>query len=618
MPKADHSPADNDLTEPARSGKTHRRLLRSILLVGLVILAPATAQTDDPVQVAAVTPPFTAPPESPPSDHLLSEADVERYGRIFAAQDAGDWTTADAEIAEVQDRRLMGHVLAQRLLHPDAYVASYAELRDWLASYADHPQAERIHDLALRRRPSGAAAPRSPEEAGRFARTLIWRLGVPRCPALNVSSHARETQRRIRRYHYNDQPERALAYLEGPARAGLTEVEFDRLRGDVAAGFYDAGATETALEHAAAAAERSGGRAEHALWIAGLSQWRLGNYAAAAARFESLSDAECSSAWEMTAGAYWAARAHTRAGNFAAVSPMLSRAARYPRTFYGLLARRALGIDIRDFDFDAPTVTPRHVAAIAEAPSGRRALGLLQVGDGRSAERELMRIIPNRTDRVLEEALIAVAQESRLPRLAIRLAHARQPQEGGYYDGALYPLGPWRPENGFAVEQALVHAIIREESHFNPEAVSIAGASGLMQLMPSTAAAMADQSFRGARRDRLFDPDFNLMLGQAYLVHLLEYRPTGSDLIRILVSYNAGPGSLLNWVEEVEHDDDPLLFIESIPSREARAYAERVMASFWIYRMRLGQPTPSLDDLAGGTWPVYRELAPSQVVHAWR
>ena len=595
-----------------RAGVWGRRVI-GLAMLGCVSLLPVSAHTGDALQVAAITPPFVAPPDVPSSAALLSDADVTRYRQIFAAQDVGDWAGADALITALADRRLMGHVLADRLLHPDAYIASYGELRDWLASFADHPQAGRIHDLALSRRPSGAARPQSPEAAPDHPATLVWRLGVPRCPSLRISAAARDVERRIFRLRRGDRADETATLLAGSA--GLTANEVDRLRGHVAAGLYYSGDWAAALDVAEAAVTRSGGRAEQSLWIAGLSHWRLGDFSTAADRFQTLATAECASAWERTAGAFWAARASVRAGDYRAVTYLLRQAADQPRTFYGLLARRVLGMDLSDFRFDPPTAGPQHIAAVAATPHGRRGVALLQVGEGVLAEGELLRVVPAPGDTVLRDALVHLAQTSRMPRLAITLAHAYQPAPGTYFDGALYPLGPWQPAGGFAVEQALVHAIIREESRFDPAAVSPAGASGLMQLMPSTAAYMLDAPLGG--RDRLFDPDFNLDLGQAYLLHLLAYGPTGQDLIRILVSYNAGPGSLLGWLDSVPHDADPLLFIESIPSREARAYAEHVMTSLWIYRMRFDQDVPSLDELAGGDWPAYREVRPSQVADAW-
>ena len=71
---------------------------------------------------------------------------------------------------------------------------------------------------------------------------------------------------------------------------------------------------------------------------------------------------------------------------------------------------------------------------------------------------------------------------------------------------------------------------------------------------------------------------------------------------------HAGPGNLRKWLRKIDHRGDPLLLIESIPSRETRNFVERVLSNFWIYRERLQQDTPSLDAVASGHAPIYLRL----------
>ena len=92
---------------------------------------------------------------------LLEEADAARYRVIFQLQENGDFKGADDIVAKLRDRALMGHVLAHRFLHPQ-YRVSYQELKDWLADYSDHPDAQRIYNLALKRKPKGAKNPPMP------------------------------------------------------------------------------------------------------------------------------------------------------------------------------------------------------------------------------------------------------------------------------------------------------------------------------------------------------------------------------------------------------------------------------------------------------------------------
>jgi soluble lytic murein transglycosylase-like protein len=79
------------------------------------------------------------------------------------------------------------------------------------------------------------------------------------------------------------------------------------------------------------------------------------------------------------------------------------------------------------------------------------------------------------------------------------------------------------------------------------------------------------------------------------------------DLIRLLAAYNAGPGNLSRWLPSAQHRQDPLLFIESIPVNETRAYVQRVLGFSWIYASRLGLPAVSLDALASGSFPRFAQ-----------
>ena len=127
--------------------------------------------------------------------------------------------------------------------------------------------------------------------------------------------------------------------------------------------------------------------------------------------------------------------------------------------------------------------------------------------------------------------------------------------------------------------------------------------------MPRTANyVLRERRFGGDGRRQLFDPALNLDVGQRYIAHLLNQDGVDGDLLRLMVAYNGGPGNLLKWLGQMEDLDDPLLFIESIPSFETRRFIEHVLANFWIYRARLGQPLPSLDALAAGDSPAYISL----------
>lgn len=167
-------------------------------------------------------------------------------------------------------------------------------------------------------------------------------------------------------------------------------------------------------------------------------------------------------------------------------------------------------------------------------------------------------------------------------------------------DRSPFPVSHWRPQSGYKISKALLHAIILQESRFDPEARSKMGARGLMQIMPSTA-----QYVTGRATNSLYHPAKNIEIGQAYLLKLMSQKGIDGDLISTLIAYNAGPGNLRRWKERVGSDSDPLYFIEAIPSAETRAYVERVLYTYWAYQMNDGERPLSLAQVAQGRWGLY-------------
>ena len=334
-------------------------------------------------------------------------------------------------------------------------------------------------------------------------------------------------------------------------------------------------------------------------WKAGLAAWRGRDYGRAASRFAASYD-NVSDPWSKSAAAYWASRAELRAKQPTKVSAWLVKAAKQPRTFYGQLAMHALGADT-DFDWRTPSFNGRQADAVMATRGGKRALALLQVGQVNAAERELL-ILQQNADNDLSEALLSLSQSARMPSLALRIGANARILENKIITAALYPLPSWRPSTGFDVDRALLYAIMRQESGFNPNAVNpTSGATGLMQLMPSTARIVA-----GEQAGNIKDPIISMEIGQRYLNNLTEDGNVGNDLLKMIASYNAGPGNLAKWASASDAQKDPLLFLETLPSDETRLFTQRVIAAYWIYRQRLGQDAPSLEAVASGEWPKYQ------------
>jgi len=550
---------------------------------------------------------------------LLSDADVRLYRKIFHHQRKRRWRRANKLIKKLSDRSLLGHVYYQRYLHPTGYRASYKELRNWMVKYRDHPGARRVYKLATRRRPRNHLRPPAPKRVrSKAPRTHYRDRYENRRKYYSLSSwkrrYVRQTQRRVRRYIERGQPTRALRLLTSKkSRRIFDPVSLDESRTDVARGYYHAGASQKTLELAGPAALRSGQAIPLAHWWAGLAAWRLGKYDVAANHFDDMTQTKLRSSWSRASAAYWAARAYLVSHQPDKVNAMLQLAAQNPRTFYGLLAIRSLGTE-PSYDWSLPPVRNDQWRTLEHHPHARRAMALIQVGEESRAENELRRLsdrLPHNTARTL----VALASGQNMPSLALRIGRNLRERSGEIYDAALYPLPDWEPANGFTIDRALVFAVMRQESRFRIRAKSRAGARGLMQLMPRTAGFMAGKRFRGSRRQKLFNPELNITLGQKYVRHLLNDPNIDGDLFYAVAAYNGGPGNLRKWRRRSDYGGDPLLFIESIPLKETRIYVERVLTNLWIYRYRLGQPAPSLDAIATGEWPSYIALDDKSIKH---
>lgn len=344
---------------------------------------------------------------------------------------------------------------------------------------------------------------------------------------------------------------------------------------------------------------RSGRASADAAWAAGLASWRAGDYADAAGSFETAAT-NGRSPWFIAGGAFWAARAHLFARQPDEVTRWLKVAADAPQTFYGILARRILGLSM-PFHWDLNEADKTAVAAVGDSTEGQNALALIAAGDYERAER-LLRSLAGGGRGDLAHGVMIVAENAGMADLAFRLSRVLA-SSGIDYPRASYPIPRWRPEGGFSTDRALVYALMRQESNFNPGAVSRAGARGVMQLMPATARFIARATGYPGGAAQFRRPEVSIALGERYLELLLADDTVGPDLFMLTAAWNGGPANVDRWRRNPEVADDPLLFIETIPFGETRGFIEHVLANLWIYRHRLGIDSPSLDALAAGQWP---------------
>lgn len=543
---------------------------------------------------------------------VLGRGDRGTYEKIFEIQEKGDWRAADALIGKLKDDVLLGYVLYQRYMHPTAYRSSYRELSRWLTAYADHPDARAIYRLAQSRR-GNAAAPRR-HQARRWRPTATQ----PLHPTLiadytrNGGANVRRIERELRRLTRTNRPDQALRYLNAPAQFNaLTAAQTDRARGWIAASFYYDGQLTKAKQLANLAAGRSSDSAVLAHWISGLIAWRQGALDAAYSHFSAQADNRFQTDALRAGAAFWAARGALGTGDSENLVRYLQIAADFPFTFYGQLALAQLGSDPA-ISWEIKPLSRKAFRELAEDhPRLRRAVALAEIGLTREAQTELI-WLQGEVSPELDPALLSVARDLSLPHAELIMG-TYAGDEGAAGPAALaarYPLPAFSPTGGFQVDRAVLFGLIRQESKFLPQARSGAGARGLMQLMPRTASYVADGEDIGHTHasSRLYDPAYNMQLGQSYVDQLLtRYNGGRGDLIEMALSYNWGPGNFQRWRARTPIEDQ-LLMLESVPNSEARHFVDVVLTNIWVYRDRLGEPAPSRDALAAGDRPVYRSV----------
>jgi soluble lytic murein transglycosylase-like protein len=236
-------------------------------------------------------------------------------------------------------------------------------------------------------------------------------------------------------------------------------------------------------------------------------------------------------------------------------------------------------------------------------PSARRAAALAQLGRLSEVESELRRLHADLSS-ADDRDFLALAIALQAPSAQLRAAEYGGPEEAVGF----CPATSFEPEDGFALDRALLYAIVRQESYFNPKAVSVSNARGLMQLLPSTARDMDHSTNYRRNPAALFEPGLNMRLGQSYIQWLMSEFHSDGDLGRVFAAYNGGPGWLARWLATQPSDLDPLLLLETLPRAESRDYAERALSHMALCRKRYGQPTPELDRLASGQPEIYTAL----------
>lgn len=526
----------------------------------------------------------------------LSPSDAVAVRRIFSLQHSNHIPDAVRATDALSNPLLKGSILADRFLGR-YYRSTVSDLTDWLSTYSDLADAPQIHALLLSKLPRGSAAPPAPEVVS------LSPLVRP-APADDPDTDQTDPlagvtlSRSVTDLACQGRTAQAMRRVQTKGLAPATAAKMQAQLAQVLFTCNDDAAALNVAQNALMAtpdADQNG-----LLWyMGGLAAWRLNMRDVALIMFQGGAEASINTPYLRAANAFWASRAWRARGDARQTLYWLQHAAEERSTFHGLIARRVLRMDIGLVP-GGDLLTQGDIDAVGATPAGQRAFALLQVDEDDKAEAELRTLWPDiQRNPVFGRSVLLVASAGGLTDFAAQLASLLQGSDGRL-DTLRYPLPRLQPTGGFRVDKALVYALARAESNFDPAAVSPAGARGLMQIMPATASYLA-----GGAAHRLHEPGVNLDIGQRYVRYLAGLGGIGNDLIRVLASYNSGPGTFQRWAATVRDKGDPLLFIEAIPITETRNFVPEVLAATWIYAARMHEPIPSLDSLAEDEFPAF-------------
>ena len=321
---------------------------------------------------------------------------------------------------------------------------------------------------------------------------------------------------------------------------------------------------------------------------------RARNWREVLAAIDAMTDREKSiSAWR-----YWKARALKATGRGEEANELLQPLAT-EFSFYGQLALEEMGARIA-----APSTAYKpsadDVRAMGQNAGLRRALELYRLNLRMEANGEWLWAIRGFEDR----QLLAAAEVARRHEVYDRAINTAD-RTVGLHDFELRYLAPYRDllkthTAQLALDEAWVYGLIRQESRFIPDARSVAGASGLMQLMPDTARWVAKRiGLKNWRWSQVTDVGANVGLGTYYLRHVLD--ALDGQPVLALAAYNAGPSRVRAWRPEAAMEG--AVFAETIPFTETRLYVKNVMANATYYAHSFSQQVQSLRQRLGVVGP---------------
>lgn len=347
----------------------------------------------------------------------------------------------------------------------------------------------------------------------------------------------------------------------------------------------------TAYQVASTHKQTSGFPLAQAEWISGFIALQFINEPMKAFNhFEKLYN-NVSSPVSKARAAYWAGLASDRLGSSEIAQKWYAVAGRYSTRFYGQMALASLTLPYQPSFGQGATVPQGQKIQFAMQDYARIAKWLNAAGLRNDAAAFLNKLADKASTQAQYALVADYAMQLGQDHIAISVSAKAEKETGAVLGEYYFPKKIPAVARVRDVEWALIHALMRQESRFDQQARSHAGARGLMQLMPATAKQTARQLGVSHQLSWLTSkPDHNILLGSRYLRQMLD-RYDGSYPMAI-AAYNAGPGRVDRWIREIGDPRtaqiDLINWIELIPIYETRNYVQRVMEGVYVYRHILG------------------------------
>ncbi|KQN94178.1 lytic transglycosylase [Sphingomonas sp. Leaf231] len=576
-----------------------KRAYAAGLLLAAATLIPAAHAAPVGGVLPVVAPPAPAPalPADAGIPSQLTPEQRSGYRAVFAALHEGRWNDAQLGLDAMAPGPLHSYARAELFTAKGSPRADGVAVARLLAEAPELPQGDALVRVARAR--GLTDLPVLPEQ-----QRLIWQDGAPirvRARATGSDLVAADLAVKMQPLVKADLGAEAQALLE--STPGLSPEAQTEWQARVAWIYFLQGLDTRARDLGARAAAGSGDWAIQGRWTQALAAWRQNDCATTQVEFENVAARSADTDMRATA-LFWAARADTACGRPDRVEARLKTASQYGETFYGLLARQALGLGM-------PAVRPQRIsgdwARLERRPNIRVAAALTEIGEIEEADR-VVRQQARIGDPTEFGHLVRLSETLDLPATTVWLAH-NMPQGAVATADTRYPMPKWTPDTGWRIDKALVYAHTLQESGFRNKVRSPAGAFGLMQIMPAAATDYMRERGIAVDQNALARPSTNIDIGQRHIEKLRDMGLTGGLLPKVIAAYNAGPKPVGEWNALVRDGGDPLLYIESIPYWETRGYVVTVLRNYWMYEAQGGKAkSPSRVALAQGMWPRFPGL----------